>query len=125
MVDNMDIKKEDTLSVIITFCLLLTWYVTLISFNYPLFSILILWIGMIILTIIYCIIYYKKKRDMKILKMRFFVSIVPIYSALVFYIYMLIYGKKISDTLRLMPVGIIVMMLLLNAIVVYFFSRKD
>jgi len=120
----MDIKKEDTISVIITLCLLLTWYVTLISFNYPLLSISILWAGMIVLTIIYCIAYHKNKRDTKILKMRFYISGVPIYSALVFYIYMLIYGKEISDSFRLLPIGIIGTMLLLNATVVYFYSRR-
>ena len=120
----MDIQKEDIVAVIITLCLLLTWYVTLVSFNYPLISISILWVGMIVLTIIYCIIYHKKKRDMRILKMRFFVSVVPIYSALVFYVYMLIYGKEISGGFRLLPIGIIGTMLFLNASVVYFYSRR-
>ena len=120
----MDIQKEDTVSVIITFCLLLIWYVTLISFDYQFLSISILWVGMIVLTIIYCIIYHKKKRDMRILKTRFFVSVVPIYSALVFYVYILLYGKEISGSFRLLPIGIISTMLLLNASVVYFYSRR-
>ncbi|MCJ7572512.1 MAG: hypothetical protein MUO82_11680 [Candidatus Thermoplasmatota archaeon] len=120
----MDIQKEDIVSVIVTLCLLLTWYITLISFNYPLISILILWVGMIVLSIIYYIVYRKKKRDMRILKTRFFVSVVPIYSALVFYVYMLLYGKEISGDFRLLPIGIIGTMLFLNASVVYFYSRR-
>ena len=120
----MDIQKEDVVSVIVTLCLLLTWYVTLISFNYPLISILVLWVGMIVLSIIYYIIYQKKKRDIGILKTRFFISLVPIYSALVFYVYMLLFGKKISGSLRLLPIGIICTMLFLNASVVYFYSRR-
>ena len=120
----MDIQKEDIISVIITLCLLLTWYVTLISFNYPLISISILWVGMIVLSIVYYIVYRKKKRDMKILKMRFFVSVLPIYSALVFYVYMLLYEEEISGGFRLLPIGIIGTMLFLNGSVVYFYTQR-
>jgi len=79
---------------------------------------------MIVLSIIYYVVYRKKKRDMKILKIRFFVSAVPIYSALVFYVYILVYGKGISGGFRLLPIGIIGTMLLLNAGVVYFCTRR-
>lgn len=120
----MDIQKEDITSVIITLCLLLIWYLTLVILNYPLISVSILWIGMIILSIIYYIVYRKKKRDMRIFKIRFLVSAVPIYPALVFYVYMLLNGKAVSGILRLLPIGIIGTMLLLNAGVVYFYSRR-
>jgi len=79
---------------------------------------------MIVFSIVYYIVYRKKKRDMRILKMRFFVSAVPIYSALVFYMYMLLYGKEISGGFRLLPIGIIGTMLFLNASVLYFYSRR-
>jgi len=120
----MDIQKEDTASVIITLCLLLVWYLTLILFNYPLISISILWAGMIILSITYYVIYSKKKRDMRILKIRFFVSAIPIYPALGFYVYILLNGKEVSGGFRLLPIGIIGTMLLLNAGVVFFYSRR-
>lgn len=120
----MDIQKEDIVSVLVTFCLLFMWYVTLVSFNYPLLSLLILWVGMIVLTIVYYIVYRKKKRDMKIFKMRFYVSAIPIYSALALYVYLLLYGKHLSGGLRLLPIGIIGTMLLLNAGVVYYYSRR-
>ena len=119
----MDIQKEDIVSVIVTVCLLSIWYMTLILFNYPLLSLLILWIGMIVLTIVYFIVYRNKKRDMKILKMRFYVSAIPIYSALALYVYLLLYGKHLSGGLRLLPIGIIGTMLLLNAGVVYYYTR--
>jgi hypothetical protein len=121
----MDIQKEDAVSVLITLCLLLVWYVTLLVFNYPLLSVLILWIGMIVLSILYYIIYRKKKRDMKILKTRFVVSAVPIYSALVFYLYLLLTGTGASGNFRLLPIGIIGTMLFLNASVVYMYSRRN
>jgi hypothetical protein len=56
--------------------------------------------------------------------MRFFVSSVPIYSALVFYVYILLYGKGVSGVFRFLPIGIIGTMLLLNAGVVYFYTRR-
>jgi len=121
---TIDIQKEDTVSVIITLCLLFLWYITLVLFNYPLISLLILWVGMIVLSILYYIVYRKKKRDMRIFKIRFLVSAVPIYSALGFYVYVLLYGKEIPGIFRFMPIGIIGTMLLLNAVVVYFYSRR-
>jgi hypothetical protein len=121
----MDIQKEDIVSVLVTFCLLFTWYVTLVSFNYPLLSLLILWVGMVVLTIVYYIVYRNKKRDMRILKIRFFVSAVPIYSALALYVYLLVYGKHLSGGFRLLPIGIIGTMLLLNAGVVYYYTRSS
>ncbi len=120
----MDIKKEDTISVIITLFLLFVWYLTLTMFNYPLISISILWSGMIVLSIIYVIVYIKKKRDMRILKIRFFVSALPIYPALALYVYMLLNKKEVSGVFRLLPIGIIGTMLILNASVVYFYSRR-
>ncbi len=120
----MEIEKEDVISVIITLCLLLVWYLTLILFNHPLISISILWVGMIVLSIVYYIVYKKKKRNMRILKIRFLVSALPIYPALGFYVYMLLNGKQLSGIFRLLPTGIIGIMLLLNAVVVYFYTRK-
>jgi hypothetical protein len=120
----MEIGKEDIVSVIVTLCLLFVWYFTLIKFDYPLLSVSILWVGMIVLSIIYYLVYRKKKRDMRIFKIRFFVSAVPIYPALLFYVYVLLTGNEVSGVFRLMPIGIIGTMLLLNAGVVYLYSRK-
>lgn len=124
LLQNMDVQKEDMASVIITLCLLATWFITLLLYNHPLLSLLILWVGMILLSIIYTIVYWKKKRDMRIFKIRFLVSVVPIYSALLFYVYVLLYGKDTPGFVRYLPIGIIGTMLLLNATVVYWFSRQ-
>lgn len=124
ILQKMDIQKEDIASVIITLCLLFIWFITLIVFNYPLVSLCILWVGMIVLSLIYYLVYRKKKRDMRIFKIRFLVSVIPIYSALFCYVYVLVYGKGLPSILRFMPFGIIGTMLLLNAGVVYWFSQK-
>lgn len=80
---------------------------------------------MIILSIVYYLIYREKKRNMRILKIRFIVSALPIYPALAFYVYMLLNGKEVSGIFRLLPIGIIGAMLLLNAGVVYFYSKRN
>ncbi|MBN1861411.1 MAG: hypothetical protein JW840_08130 [Candidatus Thermoplasmatota archaeon] len=120
----MDIRKEDIASVIVTFILLFIWFVTLLVFNYPLFSVSILWVGMIVLSVIYVMVYYRNKRDMHIFKIRFLVSAVPIYPALAFYVYILITGQEVAGYFRLLPLGIIGTMLFLNLVVVYYFSQR-
>lgn len=124
LLQKMEVQKEDMASVIITLCLLATWFITLLLYNHPLLSLLILWVGMILLSVIYTIVYWKKKRDMRIFKIRFLVSVVPIYSALLFYVYVMLYGKNTPSFVRYLPIGIIGTMLLLNAGVVYWFSQQ-
>ena len=121
----MKIENEDVISVIITLLLLIIWYFTLQLFNYPLISVSILWVGMIVLSIAYFFIYKKKKRDMKIFKIRFLVSAVPIYPILACYVYSLIVGDGLRSQLRLIPFFVIFIMLILNASVVYFFDKKS
>ena len=121
----MDIKIEDAVSVLITLLLLAVWYTTLIIFNYPLISVLILWIGMIILSIIYYYVYKKKKRDTKIFKIRFLVSAVPIYPVLIYYVYSLSIDKGLPRELRLLPFFVVFTMLILNASVVYIYDNKN
>ena len=99
----MDVQIEDYISVIITLILLAIWFFTLLIFNFPLISVSILWIGMILLSIIYSYIYRKKNRNMRILRIRFFVSAVPIYPILFFYIYSLAIGKDMPEQMRLIP----------------------
>ena len=84
---SMDIQNEDYISIIITLLLLAIWFFTLLIYNYPLLSVSILWIGMILLSIVYTYVYKKRNRDMKVLKIRFIVSAVPIYPILTYYVY--------------------------------------
>jgi signal transduction histidine kinase len=120
----MDIQREDVISVLITLFLLAVWYVTLTMFDRPLLSVLILWAGMILLSLVYYVVYRKRQRDMRIFKIRFLVSAVPIYPALAFYVYTLLTGTVVTGIFRLLPIGIIGVMLLLNALVVYWYTRR-
>ena len=121
----MDIQREDIISVLITLCLLAVWYVTITVFNRPLLSVSILWIGMIMLSLVYYVIYRKRQRDMKIFKMRFLVSAIPIYPALAWYVYTLLTGTVATGIFRMLPIGIVGTMLLLNALVVYRYSPRQ
>ena len=121
----MEIEREDIISVIVTLFILEIWYLTLLVFDRPLASILILWAGMISLTFVYTYIYKKKKRDMKLLKTRYMVSAVPIYPVLGYYVYLILTGEKLSGNIRLIPFFVIFAMLFLNALVVYIYGRKN
>lgn len=120
----MNIQREDVASLIITFYLLLAWYSTFVVFNYPLISISILWSGMIILSIVYSYVYKKNNRDMRILKIRFLVSAIPIYPILAYYVYSLIIGEGIPNRLRYLPFFVVCTMLFLNASVIYIYDKK-
>jgi hypothetical protein len=120
----MDIQKEDIVSVLLTLLLLFIWFSTLVIYNYPLLSIAILWIGMIVLSIVYVIVYKRKKRDMRIFKIRFLVSALPIYPVLAYYVYSLTIGNGLPQELRLLPFFVVFTMLFLNAAVVYIFDNK-
>ena len=121
----MNIQREDVASVIITLYLLLIWYATLELFNLPLVSISILWTGMITLSIVYYYVYKKKNRDMRIFKIRFIVSALPIYPVLAYYVYRLLVVRSLPSQLRLIPFFVIFAMLILNATVVYYFDKKN
>lgn len=122
--DKMKIEKEDIVSVIITLILLATWYLTFVLFNYPLVSVAILWTGMILLSIVYFHIYKNKNRDMKIFKIRFLVSAIPIYPILAYYVYSLSIGEGLPSEMIFLPFFVVFTMLILNATVVYIFDKR-
>ena len=105
--------------------LLALWFFTLYIYDYPLLSVSILWIGMILLSFGYLYVYKKKNRNMKVLKIRFLVSAVPIYPVLLYYVYRLIIGNGLLGELRLLPFFVVFAMLFLNTIVVYIFGRNN
>ena len=79
---------------------------------------------MIVLSIVYVIVYKRKKRDMRIFKIRFLVSALPIYPVLGYYVYSLTVGDGLPQELRLLPFFVVFTMLFLNATVVYIFDKK-
>lgn len=125
LLEQMDVEIEDYISIVITFCLLATWYLTLVFLNIPVLSITLLWSGMILLSIIYSFVYKRKKRNLKILRVRFFVSAIPIYPMLFYYAYHIVFGLSYPQQLRFTPVIVIFLMLFLNAFIVFYYRDKS
>lgn len=121
---NMEIKNEDIIFGSIILILLGIWYLTLILFDYPLLSIILLWTGMIVISLLYVQVYKKAKRDKKILRKRFFVSAIPIYPMLIYYIYKLVIEGNLPQEQKYLPFFIVMSMLILNAIVLYIYEVR-
>ena len=121
---NIEIENEDIIFGILILILLASWFLMLLIFDSPLFSIIFLWTGMIFLSILYAYVYKKNKRDMKILKKRFFVSAIPIYPMLMYYIYKIAVDHNLPQEQKFLPFFIVLSVLILNALVLYFYEIK-
>jgi hypothetical protein len=123
---KMNIQNEDIIFGSIILVLLLIWYLSLILFDYPLMSIIFLWTGMIIISLLYVRVYRRTKRDIKVLRKRFFASAIPIYPMLIYYIYKLVLEGNLPQEQKYLPFFIVMTMLFLNAVVLYFYEvRKE
>lgn len=120
----MDIETEDFASVMLILMLLALWFLTILKFNSPLLSITILWIGMTLVSVAYSIIYKRKNRNMRILKIRFLVSVAISYPFLIHYVYRLNTGCDLPREQQLLPFCFVLSILILNAIVEYISGRK-
>jgi hypothetical protein len=81
---------------------------------------------MIIISLLYVRVYRKTKRDIKVLRKRFFASAIPIYPMLIYYIYKLIIEGNLPQEQKYLPFFIVMTMLFLNAVVLYFYEvRKE
>lgn len=120
----MKIEKDDIIFGISILILLLIWYITLILFKYPLLSIIFLWTAMSVLSLIYLYIYRKRKRNKKIMRIRFFVSAIPLYPVLIYYVYRLVIEKNLPKEQVYLPFFVVFSILILNAILIYFYEIK-
>ena len=120
----MDIETEDFVSVMIILMLLVLQFLTILKFNSPLLSITILWIGMTLISVGYSSIYKRKNRNMRILKIRFLVSVVIAYPFLIYQVYRLSTGCDLPREQQLLPFCFVLSILILNAIVAYISRRK-
>jgi hypothetical protein len=122
---KMNIQNEDIIFGLIILALLLIWYLSLILFDYPLMSIIFLWTGMIIISLLYVRVYRRTKRDIKVLRKRFFASAIPIYPMLIYYIYKLVLEGNLPQEQKYLPFFIVMTMLFLNAVVLYFYEVRN
>ena len=118
------IETDDIIFGISILILLGIWFVTLKIFNYPLLSIIFLWTAMSVLSLIYLYVYRKRKRNKKIMRIRFFVSAIPLYPVLIYYVYKLAIEKNLPTEQIYLPFFVIFSILILNAIVIYFYEIR-
>jgi hypothetical protein len=81
---------------------------------------------MILISVIYIVVYNKKKRNRKILRLRFLVSGIPLYPTMIYYIYMIVLGDGLPTNQRLLPLFVLLPALFLNGIILLFYDiRKN
>lgn len=120
----MKIEKDDIIFGISILILLSIWYITLILFKYPLLSIIFLWTAMSVLSVLYLYVYRIRKRNKKIMRIRFFVSAIPLYPVLIYYVYKLAIEKNLPTGQVYLPFFVVFSILILNAILIYFYEIR-
>jgi hypothetical protein len=120
----MKIEIEDIIFGSLAVISIAIWFFSLIIFDYPLISIIFLWLSMILISLLYIIVYKKKKRDIRILRIRFFVSGLPIYPMMIYYIYKLIFDDGLPKDQEFLPLFVLLPALFLNGIILYFYELR-
>jgi len=120
----MKIEIEDIIFGSLALITLAIWYFLLVISNSPLVSIIFLWISMILISILYIIVYRKKKRDKKILRIRFLASGIPLYPTMIYYIYKIIFNNGLPKDQRLLPLFILLPALFINGIILLFYDIR-
>jgi hypothetical protein len=120
----MKIEKEDIVFGALALLSLIIWYFSLLMFDNPLVSIIFLWTVVIILSIVYIYVYKRRGRNMKILRLRFFISAIPIYPLMIYYIYKLVIDHNLPAEQRFLPFFILLPALILNGSVLYLYELR-
>lgn len=120
----MKIEIEDIVFGSLALISLAIWYFMLLLSNSPLFSIFFLWISMILISILYIFFYRKKKRDKKILKIRFLVSGITIYPTMIYYIYKIVINAGLPKNQKFLPLYVLLPALIINGIVLYIYELR-
>ena len=120
----MKIEIEDVIFGSLALISLAIWYFILIMTNMPLMSIIFLWSSMILISVLYIIVYRRKNRDKKILRIRFLVSGIPIYPTMIYYIYKIVFDDGIPKDQKFLPLYILLPALFLNGIILYFYEMR-
>ena len=120
----MKIEREDIIFGSLALISIAIWYLLLLFSNSPLFSIIFLWISMILISGLYIIVYNKKKRDKKLLRKRFLASGIPLYPTMIYYIYMIVFNDGLPTNQRLLPLFVLLPALFLNGIILFFYDIR-
>ena len=92
--------------------------------DYVLQSLVLLWIGLSSLILSHTYIYIRKKRDLKIEKLRFLISIVPTYIILIYLSRSQFFELNVPKNENIVLVVLIVLLLILSAIAENYVKRK-
>jgi hypothetical protein len=120
----MKIQIEDIVFGSFALISIVIWYFLLIISDYPFISILFLWISMIVISVLYIFFYRKKKRDKKLLRIRFLVSGIPIYPTMIYYIYKIIFNGGLPKDQRFLPLYVLLPALFINGIILFFYEIR-
>ena len=122
--NKMKIKIEDIIFGTLAVLSIGIWYFILVISNSPLISIIFLWVAMFSISLLYIYVYKNKKRDKKILRIRFLVSGIPIYPMMIYYIYKIVFDNGIPKDQKFLPLYVLIPALFLNGIILYFYEIK-
>jgi len=118
----MKIETEDIVFGSLALISLAIWFFSLIFFNYPLISIIFLWSSMIIISVLYIVVYRRRKRNLKILRIRFLLSGIPLYPTMIYYVYKLVFDNGLPKEQEFLPLFVLLPALFLNGIILLFFD---
>ena len=120
----MKIEIEDFIFGSLALISIAIWYFMLVFSNSPLLSIIFLWVSMILISVLYIVVYNKKKRNRKILRLRFLASGIPLYPTMIYYIYMIVFNDGLPTNQRLLPLFVLLPALFLNGIILLFYDIR-
>ena len=122
----MKIESEDIIFGSFALLSLAIWYLLLTLTNKPLMSIIFLWVAMIAISLLYIVVYRRRGRDKKILRIRFLASGIPIYPTMIYYIYKIVFDNGIPKEQKFLPLFVLLPALFINGIILYFYEiRKN
>ena len=112
----MDVEIEDVVFFFSVICILALFLFINNILDYVLQSLIFLWIGLTILIVSHTYVYINKKRDIRIEKLRFLLSIVPIYIILIYLSRSEFLKLKVSKNENIILAVIVVLLLIISAI---------
>ena len=120
----MEIENEDIIFGSIAVVVLCIWLLTLLTFDSAVAIMIIIWPTMFLITIFYVYVYRKRKRDIRILRKRFFVSAIPVYPVIIIYVSKIFFEHEILEQYKFLPFLLISSALVLNGTVLYFLEIR-
>ncbi len=120
----MKIEIEDLVFGSLALVALVIWLLLILIFDFLLIAIIFLWISMISISLLYIYFYKKNNRNIKLLRLRFLISGIPIYPMMIYYIFILIVNNELTSGQRFLPLFVLVPSLVLNGSILYIWELR-